>query len=221
MRTDEVLSKLDQLISDRSILQHPFYLRWQRGGLSRAELAIYSRVYYEHVAAFPDYLANIIRQNPASAVKETLSRNLADELANPAPHSELWLDFAQAVGANRESVLEAPPVSLAAETVKAFHDLTERSVCSGVTALYCYESQQPQVATEKMRGLRHHYGITSEAGLRYFRVHAEADIEHSHGERTALATCVEDGSSPEEIDVAAEEALDAYWKLLDAVGDES
>ena len=60
MRTEETLRALDDLIRERSILQHPFYRAWQRGELTRAQLATYSRVYYPHVAAFPNYLKNAI-----------------------------------------------------------------------------------------------------------------------------------------------------------------
>jgi len=52
MRTEETLRALDDLIRERSILQHPFYRAWQRGELTRDQLATSSRVYYHHVAPF-------------------------------------------------------------------------------------------------------------------------------------------------------------------------
>ena len=52
----DTLTALDALIQSRSILQHPFYVAWQKGTLTREQLATYARVYWPHVAAFPSYL---------------------------------------------------------------------------------------------------------------------------------------------------------------------
>ncbi|MDQ2868086.1 MAG: hypothetical protein M3R59_06720 [Verrucomicrobiota bacterium] len=86
---NDVLSALDELIQQRSILQHRFYRAWQEGTLTRTQLATYARVYYPHVAAFPDYLRNTIALTSDDAICAELKENLADELAHPAPHPEL------------------------------------------------------------------------------------------------------------------------------------
>ena len=57
MNSEQILDELDRLIAQRSILQHPFYQAWNAGHLTHDDLATYARVYYPHVAAFPDYLA--------------------------------------------------------------------------------------------------------------------------------------------------------------------
>src|SRR5437588_1626004 len=99
MTSNEILHLLDKLILDRSILKHPFYLAWQHGKLTKAQLATYARVYYPHVLAFPAYLRNAISSTNDAMISRELESNLADELSSPAPHSELWLDFAEAMGA--------------------------------------------------------------------------------------------------------------------------
>jgi pyrroloquinoline-quinone synthase len=218
MRTAAALHLLDELIRNRSILQHHFYLRWQQGTLLPHDLTVYAAVYYPHVAAFPDYLRNAIAAGGNSSVTATLRQNLHEELTTPAPHPELWLDFAEAVGADRDQVRQAEPSSHAAETVKTFHRLTRAHVGSALAALYAYESQQPAVAEQKLHGLRNYYDLKSDRGLCYFRVHAEADVEHSRAERDGLAVVMErGGSSFEEVVSATSQALDAYWNLLDAV----
>src|SRR5438045_9035304 len=98
MTTEETLRALDHLIRERSILQHPFYRAWQRGELTSDQVATYSRVYYPHVAAFPRYLKNAINCASDSAIRSALEQNLDDELTNPAPTPEFWLDFAAAAG---------------------------------------------------------------------------------------------------------------------------
>lgn len=221
MTTEETLPALDDLIRRRSILQHPFYRAWQRGELSPDQLATYARVYYPHVAAFPAYLKNAIACTRDPSTKLALQQNLQDELTNPAPHPELWLNFAAATGQDRQATASAKPEGQTAETVAAFDRLTRRDIASALTALYAYESQQPEVAMEKLRGLRDFYQIQTSEGLSYFSVHATADVEHRAAERSAIGRCLDSGTSPTTIMHAAEEALDGYWNLLDGICEEA
>ena len=52
-------------------------------------------------------------------------------------------------------------------------------------------------------------------------MHAETDIEHRLGERLALQICLESGASPQAVLDSADQALDAYWGLLDGVCQEA
>lgn len=217
MTIEKTLRALDDLIRERSILQHPFYRAWKRGELTSDQLATYSRVYYPHVAAFPRYLKNAINRSGDSVIRAALEQNLDDELTNPAPHPELWLDFAVATGQERREVKYAAPVAKVADSIATFDRLTNRDIASGLTALYAYESQQPEVAVEKLCGLRDCYGIHSPQALSYFAVHASADVEHRAAERSAIGRSLDSGTSPGTIMNAAAEALDAYWNLLDGV----
>ncbi len=213
----EVLHDLDTLIAQRSILEHPFYRAWTMGALTREDLAVYARVYYPHVAAFPDYLRHAIAGADMDIVKIALEENLHDELTVPTAHTELWLRFADAVGANREQVRTAAATTGTAEVTDTFRRLCATSPTQALTALYAYESQQPAVAQEKLTGLKQQYGLTDDQALAYFTVHTEADITHRDAERRALEACLEAGATREEVLNAANEALDAYWHLLDAV----
>lgn len=218
MTPPEVLAALDELIRRRSILDHPFYRAWTAGTLSRADLAVYARIYYPHVAAFPSYLESAAARTADAEVRASLLDNLADERGNPAPHPELWLRFAEGVGADRQRVETGPPHAAAAATVTTFRRLCNRSTAAGLAALYAYESQQPEVAARKADGLRERYGVEDEATLAYFTVHSDADRRHRDEERRALARLLDHGSTRgSEILGAAAQALDAYWGLLDGV----
>ena len=221
MTTEQTLQALDDLIGQRSILQHPFYRAWQRGELKADQLATYSRLYYPHVAAFPRYLKNAINCATDSVTRSALEQNLQDELTLPAAHSELWLDFAAATGQRKQAVQVAESVRQTSGTVATFDRLTSRDIASGLTALYAYESQQPEVAAEKLGGLRDCYGIKTPQALSYFAVHASADVEHRAAERSALRRCLDSGTSRNTIMNAAEEALEAYWNLLDGICEEA
>jgi pyrroloquinoline-quinone synthase len=217
MHPKDTLNRLDQLIQSRSILKHTFYVVWQQGELTRDQLATYATVYYPHVAAFPRYLESAIDSSSDPRVRAELERNLSDELADPAPHNELWLDFATGLGLERGTVAGAERRPAAEQIVSVFEKQMEISSAAALAALYAYESQQPEVAQQKIDGLRRFYGLADPASLAYFQVHAETDLEHREGERRALLRCLELGASPDEILDAATEALDAYWTLLDGV----
>ena len=217
MAPSDVLRTLDQTIHERSILQHPFYRAWEMGALTNEQLAAYARIYYPHVQAFPGYLEAALEQTDDPAIREELADNLADELGNPAPHHELWLDFAEGLGLDRSQVEAAAPHPAAEAMVRTFSDLARESLAGGLAALYAYESQQPEVSCAKAAGLRGHYGIDDARATAYFGVHETADVRHRQGERDALAACLAAGTSPEEIERAAGRALDAYWGLLDGV----
>ena len=125
MHRSDVLRTLDARVHARSILQHPFYIAWERGALTRAQLAIYARTYYPHVHAFPRYLEATIERTDDAASRVELQRNLADELSRPKAHHELWLDFADALGLDRHRVATAPPTPFARATVETFERLDE------------------------------------------------------------------------------------------------
>jgi len=154
MAPSEVLRRLDEIIRERSILEHPFYQAWEKGMLTTSQLATYARIYYAHVEAFPRYLESAITHAEDSHVRAELADNLADERGNPAPHDELWLDFAEGVGADRDEVKAAAPHAAATAMVSTFQELAQASLATGVAALYAYESQQPDVSRTKAHGLR-------------------------------------------------------------------
>ncbi len=221
MHRYDPLDDLDALIQSRSILQHPFYVAWQQGDLTREQLATYARVYWPHVCAFPSYLESAVRTTDDPVARATLQDNLDDERSNPKAHPELWLDFAESLGQSRQAVIDSEAHDAAERIVEMFSRLARSSTAEGVAALYAYESQQPDVSSQKRDDLRGHYGIDSDPALAYFDIHAKADVVHSQGERDVLRRCLDNGVDLTTVLGAAVEALDAYWGLLDGVCEEA
>jgi pyrroloquinoline quinone (PQQ) biosynthesis protein C len=118
-------------------------------------------------------------------------------------------------------VAAAPPHPAAARVVTTFERLAGSGTAAALAALYAYEAQQPEVSRQKADGLRRHYGLADPGALAYFEVHAEADLAHRAGERRSLRRCLEEGADAESLIAAAEEALAAYWALLDGVCEEA
>ena len=217
-KNDTFIDALEARIAQRAVLQHPFYQAWNAGTLTREALQDYATQYYHHVAAFPTYLSAVHSRTNDLAARRLLLENLMDEEAGSPNHPELWLDFAEGMGGSREAVLNA---TLQPETVAAISAF--RTACQsdtftdGVSALYSYESQIPEVAQSKIDGLANRYGITDPATLRYFAVHVEADEVHRAQEKSLLETHVVSDAQQESALESADAALNGIWNLLSGV----
>lgn len=216
-----VLEQLERRIAQRSILQHPFYQAWNAGALNQDQLAVYARLYYPHVAAFPGHLEAAADHAADPQVRAELLDNLREELSEPRPHPEIWLSFAAALGLDPDAVIAADTAPATRATVDTFRELCTGDTAGALAALYCYESQQPEVSHTKAEGLKRFYGIDGAEALEYFTVHQEADVRHREGELRSLRRCLEAGADGEAVLAAADRALDAYWGLLDGVCEEA
>jgi len=72
-------------------------------------------------------------------------QNLADEKIDGVPRAELWVDVAEGIGADRQSVKTCAPIPVVKEFMFSFRSLME-SPASALAAYYAYE-----VAAEKQR----------------------------------------------------------------------
>ena len=86
-----------------------------------------------------------------------------------------------------------------------------------LAAFYVYESQVPQVASEKARGLREMYGA-DEKTCEYFTLHTTADVYHSRIWKHQLGKIVAGNPQAAEKALnAGENAAKALWKALDGI----
>ena len=205
---------LDALVRRQHLLRHPFYTAWSKGELPIETLRDYAGQYYQFEVNFPRYVAGAYARIPDPRDRRVLLDNLVDEEGRSPTHPELWLDFARAIGAPSRMPRPTPSTRQLLGTYER-HALG-RNPAAALGALYAYESQFPEVAAEKSRGLRAHYGIRSKMAHEFFRVHTLADVEHSAAERRLLRRYLEGGS---EYGRAAERglraSLDAWWRFLD------
>ena len=212
------LDALDLKIAGRNVLLHPFYQAWNAGTLSREALQDYAAQYYKHVAAFPTYLSAAHSNTPDASARRILLQNLCDEEAGYPNHPELWLQFAEGMGLSRAEAENAPAQTETLALIETFQTLCRSGrYTDAIAALYAYESQIPEVAATKIAGLISRYGVTDDATLKYFTVHAEADVVHRAEERALLAKHI---TSPEQVasaNRAADLALEAVWNLLSGV----
>ena len=189
-----LIERIDGARRRWNVLNHPFYLRWERGELTRHELAFYAGEYRHAVVALADAAA--LGGDPEHAAEER-------------SHVALWDDFAAAL----EAPLDRKPTTETQECITAWQakdSLEARAI------LYAVESSQPDVSKTKLTGLVEHYGFSKESkSTEYFELHAERDQEHAAASAEVLGN-----ARPEDADrlfAAAEQALKGNWKLLDGV----
>jgi pyrroloquinoline-quinone synthase len=189
-----LIDRIDEARQRWNVLDHPFYLRWERGELTREELAFYAGEYRHAVVALADAAA--AGGDPEHAAEETA-------------HISLWDQFAAALDAplDREPTLET---SACTEAWRREDRLEARAV------LYAVESGQPDVSRTKLAGLIDHYGFSTDSGAAaYFEVHAKRDHEHAAASAEVLLTAP--AAEADRLLAAAEAALESNWRLLDGV----
>ncbi len=209
MMNQEFFEQLDARIAKYDLLCHPFYKAWTAGELTRDDLREYALDYYHHVAAFPVYLAALAIRLEDGELRRAILVNMCEENgsadASGKPgrsHAELWLDFAEGMGASRD-VRTHETVAEVRNLVSLFSQVAaDGTPEEALAALYAYESQVPRIAGEKARGLSEKYGA-DESTCAYFNLHTTADVYHSQVWRQQLGKLLE--ANPQ----AAENALEA------------
>jgi pyrroloquinoline-quinone synthase len=189
-----LIERIDEARARWNVLDHPFYLRWERGDLTREGLAFYAGEYRHAVVALAD----------AAAVGGD-----AEHAAEETAHIQMWDDFAAAL----DAPLDRKPSSETRECADAWRaedSLEARAV------LYAVESGQPDISRTKLTGLVDHYGFAAGSkGTEYFELHSDRDHEHAAASAEVLSK-----AAPEDADrlvAVAEAALEGNWRLLDGV----
>ncbi|MFZ0759104.1 MAG: iron-containing redox enzyme family protein [Candidatus Sulfotelmatobacter sp.] len=226
MNTARFFKQLEASIAGYDLLCHPFYKAWAAGELTRDDLREYACQYFHHVKAFPCYLAEFALRLDESELRRAVLANMCDEKGaaggsgkDSVPHSELWLDFAEGMGARRDMRWHLPVTEIG-ELVRHFHGVaSEGTPEEALAAFYIYESQVPRVAKEKERGLREMYGAGDKT-CGYFSLHAAADVYHSNVWRKQLENRI--STHPEAAQAgldAAENTARMLWRALDGINE--
>jgi pyrroloquinoline-quinone synthase len=213
-----LLEQIDALIAERHLLTHPFYTKWREGTLSREALQEYARQYYAFESTFPRLLSALHTRSEQPEVRQSLLDNLWDEEHGQANHAELWLRFGEGIGVDRDDVRSAAPNAGTRALLDTYwSSVTDAPIAAGIAALYAYEGQVPEVATEKINGLRDQYGVDDPRTLGFFTVHSTLDVEHSGAERSMIALLATSKNDEEAALAATRAALDAWWGFLSAI----
>lgn len=218
MSRENWFAAVDRTIKKWFLLDHPFNQAWREGRLKLQDIQIYSQQYFRHVDAFPRYVSAVHSNTSDLATRQMLLENLIEEERGAENHPELFLRFCEGAGLKRDQVLTAPVREETRACVDTFIELTRHpNHLVGLSALYAYESQIPEVSATKVKRLDVHYGIIDERAYQFFKVHEKADVWHSSVERDAIREGARTDADRALVRESVESACRAVWGLFDGV----
>ena len=203
--SEAVWERIEESRARHNVLEHPFYVRWSAGELSREELARYAGQYRHATEA----LARLCRET-AEVAPERRRDEMAAHAAEEESHVGLWDGFVEAAGGE----IGAEPTPETADCVSEW--TSPDGYLGQLGRMYAIESGQPEISRVKREGLARFYGIDGGPGSEYFRLHEESD--HAHAEESRRL--IDEAMSADDADAvvaAAESAFRANWRLLDGV----
>ncbi len=201
------LSHLDALIAEKSLLKHPFYVKWSKGELTRDHMKVYAKEYFHLAKSVPGVVSRIMDRVPAdnAAMKSHIEKNMQEE----QEHVELWKRFAKSLGITDAELEAYEPTETVRNAVADLEKLAEQSYEDGVAAMYAFECELPKIAETKKDGLSAFYGLTSEDAHIYFDEHL--------GEEEHLKVWRNVAMDGERATLTASRSLDAQNRVLDGV----
>lgn len=219
-------ARVRDIVAERHLLGHPFYVAWTKGELTIEQLQQYAGQYMHHVLAEPTYISAVHTNTPhfASdgrsdlAPRQTILQNLVDEELGPKNHPALWKQFAAALGVSEDDLAATAAMPATRRLIETFTELCRnRPYYAGLAALHAFESQVPQIAAVKIEGLRRFYGICDAQAVEFFSVHEKADVWHSAAEWRLIERAADTPEKQAEVLAATREACEALWSFLDGV----
>lgn len=210
-------SQLEARIQNKHMLNHSFYTRWQHGELSREELRGYAKEYYAFEKEFSRFVSAVHSKTTDLEMRQMLLENLIHEEQGEENHQELWLRFAEGMGAVREDVRNHFHSDETQHLLRVFRKFTSADPVEGLAALYAYERQQPDVARQKIVGLQKFYDVKDDATVSFFRAHQTSDVYHAETEMNLLERMCDTEEKKEKAAKAASETLDALYEFLSGV----
>lgn len=218
---ENFIEEVNSTINKKSLLDHPFYKKWNEGKLTQEELKEYAKQYYHFVKHFPRFVSCVHSNCDDVKTRQILLENLADEegyKTGIADHPRLWMNFAESLGLTEAEVRDAKPIREVEDLVDGMYELTRSPEFSlGLAALYAYESQVPEISKTKIAGLKNFYGIDSEKALEFFAVHQEADIYHSRDEMEIMNNTNKSLEDQKRLINTVDESATLQWNFLDGV----
>jgi len=176
-----------------NLLQHPFYLAWNEGHLTKEQMAVYAGEYGSFI--------QLISEGWHAAGEQAIAQEEEE-------HYVLWRNFSESLGTKNMGATISQVNELVSSVENCF-----RSYAGALGALYAFEAQQPATASSKLEGLKRHYS-NWQANETYFTIH-QSDFE----EPALLENKINSLSKEEKLvaELACEEACSLLWNALTGI----
>ncbi|CUT17230.1 MULTISPECIES: CADD family putative folate metabolism protein [Candidatus Ichthyocystis] len=222
-----VRNYLDLIVSHRRLLDHSYYRKWTMGLLKLDHIRQYAREYFKFVLNEPCFLSAVHSNTPnfptkddpcGISVRQRILSNLVGEEQGDENHPELWRKFCLSLGMNDSQLLDEEMLPGTENLISCFSDICKNEpFYNGLSAMYAFESQIPEVSEQKISGLRTFYGLTDPGAYKFFTVHQEADVIHSYEEAKILGEVVNSEEKLSSAGSACQRAADALLGFLDSI----
>ena len=201
------LQVFDDLIASRSLLLHPFYVKWSNGELSMDDMNVYAKEYFHLARRIPGIVERV--RDRAQEQSPHMIAMIEENMEEEQEHVDLWKRFANSLGITNEELEAYQPSATVQEAVTALEEVAEGTFEDGIAAMYALEKELPEIAQTKKDGLCKFYGLESEDAHIYFDEHLKEEKHIA----VWLSVQVDDAQA----ETAVRKSLDAQNKVLDAV----
>lgn len=210
--------ELKAVVESRHCRYHPFYQLWREGKLPREAIAGWVQEHY-HYTKDVVWLSGInLVDIPYEDIRALFRQSLAEEMDPADPHINVLLRFGEAMGLDPERVKRSKPLPTTQAVLDWAYILTRhRSILESIAGKQIgMESQPPTLYKDIVPVLIEKYGCT-EAQIKYFPQHVEADTEHGGRAFDILEKYVRTEEQRQRVLLAAREGAEKRWFYIDGV----
>ncbi|QWK20521.1 MAG: pyrroloquinoline-quinone synthase PqqC [Hydrogenobacter thermophilus] len=213
---EEFINTLKDFGKDKYHIHHPFHKLMVEGKLTPGQIRawVVNRFYYQRILPMKD--AAIISNCPFPEVRRIWIKRI---LNHDNYGIEMWIKLGEAVGLNREQIMEGNVLPAVRFAVDTYLNLCKhRSWIYGV-ATTLTELFAPQAIEERIVALKDKYPWIKPESFEYFewRLSQKGISEDFSGTINILKSHVKSPKDQMECIEALSFKLDLLWSLLDAV----
>ncbi len=213
----QFIKEVEEILHEKSLLNHPFYKLWTAGKLSVDALRGYAKQYYFLEAEFPRFLLQTGTHAPTESANAVVMENYAEETAKEKSHVDMWLDFASGLGLEKNSVKQTQAMQSTVNVLSSFDVSTKTSWLSGMAALLAYEANLQETSMTKLAGLQKFYGVTDKQSTQFFEIHGVLDLQHSNDWKNLLVQSASSAEQQSEVKNVVGSSMEVLWKFLDGI----
>ncbi len=174
MVTHRLSRDIEKAVSERSLLDHPFYRAWSAGTLTRKELVGYAKEYYWVAKNVPNVMGAINANLPTSTDAKTRA-TFMEHLREEREHIVLWKRFGKSLGISGIELDAYRPTEKVQKAVADMVNIARKGFEEGVAAMYAFECDLPAISRSKIAGLKKFYAMKSEDAHVYFKEHIKEE----------------------------------------------
>ncbi len=171
------------------------------------ELKIYAKEYFHLAKSVPGIVSRV--RDRAIERNSDLVNDIEKNIAEETEHIGLWKQFASSLGVSEQELESYQPHAKVQQAVSTLETLAEKSLESGVAAMYAMELDLPAIAKSKKDGLSLYYGLTTVDAHKYFDEHLNEEEHFAVWRKIPI--------NQEQAQEAVEASLAAQHQVLDGV----